>query len=98
MDLEKQIDAVLKGTSRKPLKRHVMEHFGGKRAVFDTLEEAVLPRYGLCRLDRDKLGTRTRYYVRLGIDSQDNAMKGGMPHKTLAAARKTWNEMLSRQG
>lgn len=97
-DLEKKIDAVLKTvrTERKPLRREVMESFGGKRAVLDTLEEAHLGHLGLCRLDRDTIGTRKHYYIRMGIDAQGIAKQGGMPVKKLSAARRIWNDMVAR--
>ena len=102
MDLESKINAVL-GTmrsARKPLRSKRMEFFGGGPARFDTLEEAILPHHGLCRLDRDSIlerrGRVKRYYVRCGIDSQGIAKGGGSPFKRLSDARKQWAHLVAR--
>lgn len=76
----------------KPISRIIRENFGGKRCVFDTLAEVHHPIHGLMRLDRDKLGTVTTYYIRWGIDLNDHGLaKGGaQPYKTAKAAIEAW--------
>jgi hypothetical protein len=80
----------------KPIRRTVRPQFGGERCVFDDLAEFTDAHSGLTRLCRDKLGRKTTYYIRWGIDSQGTARGGGQPYARARDALRDWNAIVER--
>lgn len=67
--------------------------WAGKRCVYATLATFRHPKRGLCKLDRDQIGTVVKYYIRLGVTPDGLAAGGGMPYKRLTDAVKDWEEI-----